>query len=134
MRRLCGSGFVAAAVFLTCGTWTAYGQFEHRPDYEPHAVSALVDQVHADLNRAYETWHVSNGDRDRLNDAEKHLREFARKWENGRFDRGELNDSIDHIQRVLNDNRLAGPDRTAIDDDVSRLRNMRDAYDHHEIH
>jgi hypothetical protein len=134
MRWLCGSVLVKASLLLSCGAWMAYGQFEHRPDYGPQAVSALVDQVHSDLNRAYDSWHLSSGERDRLNDAEKHLREFARKWENGKFDRGELNDSIDHIQHVLDNNRLQGRDRGAIDDDVTRLRNMRDAYDHHEIH
>jgi len=34
---------------------------------------------------------------------------------------------------VLDNNRLEGHDREAIDDDVNRLRNMREAYDRHEI-
>jgi len=131
MRQL--RTFVMAAAFLGCGTWMAYGQFEQRPGYDPQAVSALVDQVHSDLTRAYSVWHLKNGDRDRLNEAEKKLREFAQKWQDGHFDKGELDDAIGSIQHVLNDNHLHGDDRAAIDNDVNRLRNMREAYDRHEI-
>ena len=124
---------LASASFLLTGISTAYGQFENRPEYSPHAVTELVDQVHNDLNHAYSVWHLKGGDRDRLNDAEKKLREFAQKWEDHHFDKGDLDDAIGSIQHVLNDNRLEGRDRTAIDDDVNRLRNMREAFDRHEI-
>jgi len=130
-RRLCTTILVSASVVLAGSL--AFGQFENRPEYSPHAVNALVDQVHNDLNRAYDSWHLRNGDRDRLNNAEKQLREFAQKWDNHRFDKGELDDAIGAIQHVLDNNRLEGHDREAIDDDVNRLRNMREAYDRHEI-
>jgi len=110
----------------------AYGQFE-KPRYDPESVSGLVDQVHTDLNRAYSSWHLSGGDRDRLNHAEKELREFAQKWSNHNFDKGQLDDAISGIQHVLDNNKLAGRERDAISDDVSQLRNMREAYDRHEI-
>ena len=110
----------------------AYGQFE-KPRYDPQSVSALVDQVHTDLNRAYSSWHLSGGDRDRLNNAEKELREFAQKWSNHNFDKGKLDDAIGSIQHVLDNNKLPGRERDAISDDVAQLRNMREAYDRHEI-
>jgi hypothetical protein len=132
MHRLQVFAVVAASVLLS-GLSLAYGQFEKSPQYEPRAVTELVDQVHSDLNRAYGSWHLSNDERDRLNHAEKQLREFAQKWENRKFDKGQLDDAIGSIQHVLDNNRLEGRDRNAIDDDVSRLRNMREAYDHHEI-
>ncbi len=131
LHSLCTTILVSASVVLTSSL--AFGQFENRPEYSPHAVDALVDQVHNDLDRAYSVWHLKNGDRDRLNDAEKKLREFASKWDNHRFDKGELDDSIGSIQHVLDNNRLEGHDRDAISDDVNRLRNMREAYDRHEI-
>ncbi len=130
MRRLC------AVVFKVClfalPFTLAFGQFE-KPRYDPGSVSALVDQVHTDLNRAYRSFHFSGGDRDRLNHAEKELREFAQKWSNHNFDKGELDDVIGSIQHVLDNNRLGGRERDAISDDVSQLRNMREAYDRHEI-
>src|SRR5579862_9737512 len=121
-----------AALLLLAATLT-YAQFESAPRYDASAVSALSDRVHGDLDRAYSAWHFSSGDRDRLNHAEKELREFFQKWEHGKFDKGQLNGVIDGIQHVLNNNRLPERDRDAISDDISQLRRMREAYEKHEI-
>ena len=101
--------------------------------YQPDNVSALVDRVHADLNRGYEQWHLSGGDRGRLNNAEKQLRDFARDWSHGKFDKGDLDSSISAVQHVLDNNHLSGEARDAIWNDVGQLRSMREAYDRHEI-
>lgn len=123
---------LVAVSILAVSACLAYGQFE-KPRYDPQSVSALVDRVHMDLNRGYESWHLSGGDRDRLNNAEKQLREFAQKWSDHHFDKGELDDAISSIQHVLDNNKLRGPERDAISDDVSQLRSMREAFDRHEI-
>lgn len=130
MHRL--SVAILGLTFCAVSVSLAYGQFEKRP-YDPRSVSTLVDQVHTDLNRAYSSWHLSGGDRDRLNHAEKQLREFAQKWSDHHFDKGQLDDAISSIQHVLDNNRMPGRERDAISDDVTQLRNMRQAYDHHEI-
>ncbi len=101
--------------------------------YQPDSVSALVDKVHTDLNQGYDHWHLSNGDRDRLNRAEKRLRAFAEEWRHTKFDKGDLDDSISTIQHVLDNNHLAGAERDALSSDVDHLRQMREAYDRHEI-
>jgi hypothetical protein len=101
--------------------------------YQPGAVSALVDRVHEDLNRGYQVWHLRNGDRDRLNHAEHQLRDFTRDWDHAKFDKGDLDQSIAAIQHVLDNNHLTGPERDALSSDVDNLRNMREAYDRHEI-
>jgi hypothetical protein len=123
---------VTAAIVMLCLT-PAYAQFDGAPRYDAHSVSALVDRVHSDLDHAYGVFHFSSGDRGRLNHAEKGLREFAQKWADGRFDKGMLDDSISSIQHVLDNNKLPPRDRDALSDDVSQLRNMREAYDRHEI-
>lgn len=102
--------------------------------YAPDSVSALVMRVHTDLNQAYGGFHFGRGDRDRLNHAEKQLRDFARKWRRGRFDKGELDDAIAAIQHVLDNNHMGPGVRDAIDRDVNELRGMREAYDRHELH
>ena len=101
--------------------------------YQPNSVNALVDRVHADLNRGYGEWRISHNDRNRLNDAEKRLRSFARDWQHGRFDKDDLDDSISAVQHVLDNNHLSGAARDALWDDVQSLRRMREAYDRHEI-
>ena len=45
--------------------------------YQPDSISALIERVHTDLNHGYDRWHLSSGDRERLNKAEKRLRDFA---------------------------------------------------------
>lgn len=110
-----------------------HAQFGPENRYQPSEVSALIDRVHEDLNHAYGVWHFSDSDRDRLNNAEKQLREFAEKWSKAKFDKGELDSAIGAIQHVLDNNRMPQEQRDALSDDIARLRRMREAYDRHEI-
>src|SRR5260221_10427714 len=120
------------ATALTVGL-SAQDRFGPEVKYDSSSVTALVDRVHTDLDHAYGRFHFSNSDRDRLNNAEKQLRDFAKKWEGGKFDKGELDDAISSIQHVLDNNKLHEEDRTALSDDISQLRRMREAHDRHEI-
>jgi len=126
--------FVAMAILaglLSIGT--IHAQFGRGPKYEPSEVTAMVDRVHADLNHAYSVFHFSGDDRERLNKAEKESREFAQKWAKGKFDKDQLDDVVSSIQHVLDHNKLPEDARDALSMDVAQLRNMRDAYDRHEI-
>ena len=126
-------GAVIATALLTFGA-LSQAQPGPRGLYPADEVNAMIDRVHADLNRSYEGgWKFTHADRNRLNDAEKELREFAHKWSNGKFDKGELDDAISRIQHVVDNNHLAPQDRGALDDDLASLRRMREAYDRHEI-
>ena len=122
-----------AAAILLCTSLPGLAQFGPSDQYGPESVSRLVDRVHTDLDHAYHGFRFTNGDRDRLNHAEKELRDFSLKWNRGNFDKGELDDAISGVQHVLDNNHLPGRDRDALSDDVSQLRNMREAYDRHEI-
>jgi hypothetical protein len=129
MKRLFAVAIAAGLVL----TGISRAQFGPGPKYEPSEVTALVDQVHTDLDHAYGVWHFSDDDRERLNHAEKDSREFAQKWAKGKFDKDQLDGVISSIQRVLDNNKLPVDARDAISKDLTQLRNMRTAYDHHEI-
>ena len=101
--------------------------------YRPDSVDQLIDKVHTDLNDGYSHWRLADGDRNRLNNAEKKLRSFASDWRRGHFDKGDLDDSIAAIQHVLDNNHLAGHERDELWNDTEQLRRMREAYDRHEI-
>jgi hypothetical protein len=133
-RRTVNRLFVAGtiALFLIALAPQMNAQLD-RDLYHPREVSALVDRVHDDLNRAYGVWHASGGDRDRLNHAEKQLRDFAQKMEQGEIDKGELDEAIAGVQHVLDNNRLPDRERDALSSDVAQLRGMREAYNRHEI-
>jgi len=133
MRNLLTAALVSIA-FLACGT-LAHAQPRWWGDWPPQRVSALVGQVHSDLNRGYHSgWRFTDGDRKRLNHAEDRLHEFAEKWHDlGRFDKGDLDHTIGDIQHIVDDNHMNGPERDALWNDLAQLRRMRDAYDRHEI-
>lgn len=131
MRNIPFLGLCAALVSFGTVASAQYGP--RGGPYQPDQVDALVDRVHIDLDHGYEHWHINGGDRNRLNNAEKRLRSFAHDWEHAKFDKGDLNDSSGAIQRVLDNNRLAGPERDALSNDVEALRHMLEAYDRHEI-
>jgi hypothetical protein len=131
MRRFVNGALITGAL-VTFGT-LANAQYEREGRYEPRSVSALVDQVHADLNRSYEGWRFASGDRKRLDHAEHELRDFAKKWYRGRFDKGELDESIESIQHVVDNNHMPPRDRDALYDDLAQLRGMREAYNRRNI-
>jgi hypothetical protein len=111
----------------------AQDEFGPQPKYDSSSVTALVDRVHSDLDHCYKRHKFSDSDRERLNKAEKQLREFAKKWEGGKFDKDELNDAIGSIQKVLDDNKLEREDREALSNDLRQLRRMREAWEKHQI-
>jgi hypothetical protein len=124
---------IAAGALMSLGT-LAHAQYgPPGGPYQPDSIDALINKVHTDLDQGYDRWHLAKGDRDRLNHSEKRLREFAAAWRNHKFDKGDLDDSISTIQHVLDNNRLSGPERDALSADVDQLRQMREAYDRHEI-
>lgn len=107
---------------------------QRREMYEPGWVSATIGRVHADLNRAYEGgWRIPPGDRHRLDRAEEQLHHFAEDWNHGRFAKGDLDGAISSIQRVVDGNRMPPRHRDALYADLDHLRDMRRAYDRHEI-
>ena len=111
----------------------ANAQYGREWRHGPRSFSALVDQVHTDLNRSYGGWRFTTGDRKRLDHAEHELRDFAKKWYRGRFDKGELDEAIEGIQHVLDNNHMDPRDRDALYDDLAQLRGMREAYNRHNI-
>jgi hypothetical protein len=131
MSRFLAIVFVAGTC-LTCAP-LVLAQFDGGTRYDAHSVSTLVDRVHDDLDHAYRLKHFSNDDRERLNRAEKELREFAQTWDKGKFDVGRLDEAIGGIQHVLDNNKLPENARLPISDDVTQLHRMREAYKRHEI-
>src|SRR5438552_1952093 len=129
MQRFVNGALIIGALVMF-GT-LANAQYGRERRYEPRSVSALVDQVHADLNRSYEGWRFTSGDRKRLDHAEHELRDFAKKWYRGRFDKGELDEAIGSIQHVVDNNHMDPRDRDALYDDLAQLRGLREAYNRH---
>jgi hypothetical protein len=124
---------LAVAALAAIGIAAHAQEGRREGEYRPDRVDALVERVHQDLDRAYSVWHLSGGERGRLNHAEHQLRDFAKHWHEGRFDKDKLDDSIGAVQHVLDNNHMRGPVREDLSRDVMTLRRMREAYDRHEL-
>ena len=82
----------------------------------------LVQRVQDDLR----TLHPNrNKDRDRINDALKHLSELDRKLTKDKFSKGPLSDAIGNVKDILDHNTLETRERDMLNADIHDLRELR---------
>jgi hypothetical protein len=82
----------------------------------------LVQRVQDDLH----TLHPNgNKDRDRINDALKHLSDLDRKFTKDKFSKGPLSDAIDDVKDILDHNTLETRERDMLNADIHDLRELR---------
>lgn len=89
----------------------------------------VVARVQSDLQRAAQSPAVHGKDRERYDNAMRHLSQFDRDLTRGKFDKGKLNTAIEDVKHVVENNTLAVEDRDALREDLARLRDLRAAYE-----
>ncbi len=89
----------------------------------------FFDRVRADLDRAESSASSFTGDTGRIDRVRDAVSVFQRKMDDGNYDPRALDDAIVSVQRVLDNNTLYVGARTALNDDLARLRDMRDRLD-----
>jgi hypothetical protein len=82
----------------------------------------LVQRVQDDLHTLHP---AGNKDRDRINDALKHLSDLDRKFTKDKFSKGPLSDAIGNVQDILDHNTLETRERDMLNTDVHDLRELR---------
>src|SRR4051794_39836172 len=92
-------------------------------DYD-HARS-LVQRVQDDLQRLLDKKTRSGKERERIENARKHLSDFDRNLRNNKFERDRLDEAIDDMKNVGNSNTLEPIDRDNIAADLRDLRELR---------
>jgi hypothetical protein len=108
---------MALLVFSFARTPAAFAQGD-----EYNEARNLVQRVQDDLR----TLHPNgNKDRDRINDALKHLSELDRKFTKDKFSKGSLSDAIGNIKDILDHNTLETRERDMLNADVHDLRELR---------
>ncbi len=109
---------LAALLFLTVGLApTAFAQGD-----EYDEARNLVQRVQDDLHTLHPTGHK---DRDRVNDALKHLSDLDRKFTKDQFRKGPLSDAIANVQGILDHNTLEARERDMLNTDIHNLRELR---------
>jgi hypothetical protein len=82
----------------------------------------LVQRVEDDLHTLHPHHHK---DRERVEDALKHLSDLDRKFTKDKYSKGPLNDAIGNVEGILNHNTLEARERDMLTTDVHDLRELR---------
>jgi len=116
-----------AVLLMTAGVG-AFAQPD--PRYRAWGREAL-DRVRGDLDRAERNLHYLPADEFvRFNKARGEISEFQHRWEEGRFDKGALDHLIGNLNHVVQYGKIRPHDRDILADDVRRLRELRERWDH----
>ncbi len=87
----------------------------------------LVGRVQRDLERAQKMAPVAGRQRERYENAQRHLSEFDDRLSRGEFDKDKLDVAIDDVNNVVRGNVLSPRSRDDLRDDLAALRSMRAA-------
>ena len=85
----------------------------------------LVRHTEDDIQKAATFTKLSGKERDRNENALRHLSEFDAKYSRGDLGKSKLDQSIDDLKNIIDHNPLRGEDRDRLLDDLQRLRDFR---------
>jgi hypothetical protein len=126
---------VLPAILLILGLCpvTAQAQYGRRDDDRygrrergPYArARALVSRVQRNLERAQRSSNARGRQRERYENAQRHLSQFDERLARGDFDKDKLDTAIDDVKNVVENNTLPPRARAQLRDDLRDLRQMR---------
>ena len=123
--------FVVGALLCLCLPGISQERDRDRGrDNEPRAVVARV-QDH--LMRAERTTRARDRERDRYENARKHLADFDQSLSRRQFDKGRLDTSIDDVKNVVDGNPLSADAKQELSRDLAELRELRERFDRGEF-
>jgi hypothetical protein len=85
----------------------------------------IIDQTVTDI-RAIHREAINGKERERYDNALRHLSEFDRDLERGHFDKDKLDEAIEDVNNVAKNNTLDPRERDLILEDLRRLRDFRE--------
>jgi hypothetical protein len=85
----------------------------------------MVQRVQDDLKTIHPAGPHQGKDRERIQEALKHLSEMDKKFTKDKFSKGAINDAIEDVQGVLNQNTLEPRERDMLNADVHDLRELK---------
>jgi hypothetical protein len=87
---------------------------------------SLVQRVQEDLQKVRDLGARNEKNRERIDNALKHLSDFDRNLVKNKFDKDRLNEAIDDLKNVVENNSLQARDRDILTADLGELRAMRE--------
>ena len=131
--RVSRRGFASVVGGLLCMCLPAISQDRDRDrgrDNEPHG---LVARVQDHLMRAERTTRARGRERDRYENARKHLADFDQGLSRRQFDKGRLDTAIDDVKNVVDGNPLSFDAKQELSRDLAELRELRERFDRGEL-
>lgn len=86
---------------------------------------SIVQRTQDDLAALRSQGPRNDKERERVDNARKHLSDFDRNLSQNKFDKGRLDSAIDDVKNVVENNTLEGRDRDALTTDLTELRRVR---------
>ncbi|HVX67935.1 MAG TPA: hypothetical protein VHA11_15085 [Bryobacteraceae bacterium] len=86
---------------------------------------ALVGRVQNDLRRAERFSRAEGREKERFENAQRHLSQFDEKLSRNDFDKDKLDEAIDDVKNVVENNTLSPTGRDDLRRDLTDLRQMR---------
>jgi hypothetical protein len=117
--------FVAAIALLSFSLFAEAGAQLRSPD-EFENLRAVVQRTQDDLGQVRGQGLRNDKERERIDNARKHLSDFDRNLNENKFDEDRLNSAIDDVKNVLGNNTLEARDRDALTKDLADLRRVRE--------
>lgn len=84
----------------------------------------MIGRTLSDLRRAGR-FARGGRERERIDNAQRHLYDVDRALNRGRYDRGRLDEAIEDVHNVVRNNNLPPRERDVLNDDLERLRELR---------
>ena len=131
--RLSRRGFasvIGALVSLRLPAVSQYRDRDRRRDDDPQV---LVARVQDHLRRAERMTRARGRERDRYENARRHLSDFDQGLRRRRFDKGRLDTAIDDVKNVVERNPLSPDAKQDLSRDLAELRELRERFDRGEL-
>jgi hypothetical protein len=106
--------------------FAAIGKSAQEQSYEDFAnVRAIVQRTQDNLSQVRSEGPRNDKERERIDNARKHLSDFDRNLNDNKFDKDRLDSAIDDVKNVVQNNTLEARARDALLKDLADLRRIR---------
>jgi peptidoglycan hydrolase CwlO-like protein len=124
----------AAIAMLFLALSTAAQDWYHDRDARYHGDqwrSRVFAEIRTDLDHIWSARHAADNERKRLERTKQELTDLQAKLEHGEWDNGHVNDVIDSLRKSADDEKLSEHDRSVLNDDVNRLKDLQNEHNRH---
>ena len=131
--RVSRRGFVSVIGALLCLCLPGISQERDRDRGRDNEPRALVARVQDHLMRGERETRARDRERDRYENARKHLADFDQGLSRRQFDKGRLDTAIDDVKNVVDGNPLNPEAKQELARDLADLRGLRERFDRGEL-